>query len=300
MLLRFARTKPNYVLSSLSYLRTSPVIRFPFSSSASEENTKEIQEHEKTKLVQERKAAIDRISKTNIYVNTCMQKLYRYFIAASLAGISATYIVSMASLTGFPLAYVVLLGFGAEHMGRDYIEKIKPKDYVYKNSYGNIQAATANPPLRKFSFLMTSIGYGSIIGAMLGITPLASSVIPLTAIACIFSNLGHIAYCKSAPKATFKPMHIIISGILAGAFGMNVLTAGTALMMVDSPLNIELLEMKSYLGLVLYNFITGYDTQKAAEDMNKGKGDHLGYASGSSDNWSFALLPALFMNAGVI
>jgi len=225
-----------------------------------------------------------------------MKNVYKYLAVASVLGIATANLVAVTVPIGIPSAYLVLAGFGLEHSGADYIDKTRSNVYTYKGRDGTIQYGTSNPSQRKLAFISSCLGYSCIMGTLLGVTPLASSVLPLAAITCIFSTLGHLTYCKFVRKSQFKPAHLLISGIVTGILGLNLITSGSTLLMLGNLLQIENIGMSTYLGLLLYNISIGHDSMKAIKDVNNGKEDYLKHANTFSQNWLFALIPHLLMN----
>jgi len=242
------------------------------------------------------KLMLDELCETPPHVHDYMTKLYKYLAVASVVGISAAQILSCTVPVGIPSAYLILAGVGLEHYGSEYVEKTKPQVFTYKGPDGTIQYGTSNSWKRKLGFASTVLGYGSIIGALMGIVPVASSVLPLSAVACLFSTLGHLNYCKFAPKPQFKPTHLFISGFVTGVLGLNLMTSGATIFMWANPIHLESIEVSTYIGLMLYNMFTGHDSQKAIEDVNAGKGDYLKHANKFSENWLYALIPHFLMN----
>jgi len=243
----------------------------------------------------EDQALSDHLSTVNPQINAYMNKLYKSLAIASVLGISSTHLLALTVPVGFPSAFLLLTGFGLQHIGTDYVERMKPNHYVYKESDGNIRYGTSNPALRKLAFVSSCVGYGCIIGSMLGMIPLAPSAIPLSAISCLFSALGHINYCKFAPRATFKPAQLFLSGLFTGILGLNLITSGSTIFMWENPMHLEGLEVSSYLGLLLYNAFTAYDSRKTVEEVHNGKGDYLKHANKFSENWLYALIPHFLM-----
>jgi len=225
-----------------------------------------------------------------------MKKLYQYLAAASAIGISSAHLLSLTIPIGFPSAFLVVAGFGLEHFGTEYIQKTKASIFAYKDADGILRYGTKNSPMRKLAFLSTCLGYGCIIGAFMGMVPLPSTALALSAVSCLFSKLGHLNYCKFAPKPHFKPLHLFISGLVTGIVGLNLATSCSTLFMLDGLVNIESMEMSTYLGLLLYNVFTGHDSQKAIEDVHEGKGDYLKHGNKFAENWLYALIPHFLMN----
>jgi len=232
----------------------------------------------------------------NPHVSTYMKELYQYLAAASVIGISSAHLLALTAPLGFPSAFLVLTGFGLQQLGSEYVNKTKPKSFVYKDAEGKIQYGSSNSPFRKLGFLTSCLGYSCIIGSLLGMIPLAPAALPVSAITCLFSTLGQLGYCKFAPKASFKPINLVISGLLMGVTGLNFLTSSSTMMMWESVLRLENLEVSTYLGLLLYNLSTGYDSKKTVEDARNGKGDYLKHANSFSENWLYALIPHFLMS----
>lgn len=239
---------------------------------------------------------LDELTQTPPHIHDYMTKLYKYLAVASAVGITSAQLFSLAIPIGVPSAYLILAGFGLEHFGSTYVDKTKPTVYTYKGPDGMTKHGTANSWKRKLGFASTVLGYGCIIGSLMGIIPVASSVLPLSAVACLFSTLGHLNYCKFAPKPQFKPTHLFISGFVTGVLGLNLMTSGATIFMWANPIHLESIEMSTYIGLMLYNVFTGHDSQKAIEDVNNGKGDYLKHANKFSENWLYALIPHFLMN----
>jgi hypothetical protein len=243
----------------------------------------------------EDKALVDHLSTVNPQINAYMKKLYQYLAAASVIGVSSSYLFALTVPVGFPSAFLILTGFGLQHLGTEYLEKTRSNLFVYKEKDGRIQYGTSNPLLRKLAFISSCAGYGCIIGSMLGLIPLAPAALPLSAIACLFSSLGHINYCKFAPRTSFKPAQLFLSGLFTGILGLNLITTGSTMFMWENPLHLESLEVSSYLGLLLYNAFTAYDSKKTVEEVHNGKGDYLKHANKFSENWLYALIPHFLM-----
>jgi len=197
---------------------------------------------------------------------------------------------------GFPSAFLILAGFALEHNGSEYITKTKPTVYTYKDKDGKIQYSSTNDFKRKLAFASTCLGYGAIIGSMMSIIPVAGSVLPLSAVGCLFSTLGHLTYAKFAPKPYFNTTQLFISGLLTGIVGVNLVTSGSAIFLLENALHLENVEVSTYIGLLLYNAFTGHDSEKALEDVKSGKGDYLKHASKFAENWLYALVPHFLMN----
>jgi len=243
---------------------------------------------------------LDNLPAINSHVNTYMKELYQYLAAASVVGISSAHLLALATPLGFPSAFLILTGFGLQHIGAEYVDKTRPKSFVYKDAEGKMQYGSSNSPLRKLSFLTSCLGYGCIIGSLLGMIPLSPAALPVSALTCLFSKLGHLAYAKFADKAHFKPFNLFLSGLLTGVMGLNFLTSGSTILMWESALHLESLEVSTYQGLLLYNAFTGHDSQKTVEDVRNGKGDYLKHANKFSENWLYALIPHFLMNISMI
>jgi len=291
MLFRLSKATPNVFSQSLRYaLRpTTPSVR-PFSSF--------LKQNEPAQAIatQPDQVSLDNIAPIHAHTNSYMKKLYQYLTAASVIGISASHLLSFAIPVGFPSAFLIIAGFGLHHVGTEYIEKTRPKSFVYKGADGNMQSGTSNPLLRKLSFLSSCLGYSCVVGSLLGMIPLAPSVLPLSFITCLFSTLGHLNYCKFAPRPYFKPKHLLLSGLFTGILGLNFLTSGSTILMLENPLHLESVEVSTYLGLLLYNSFTAHDSQKIVEDVHKGKGDYLKHANKFAENWLYSLIPHFLMN----
>jgi len=242
------------------------------------------------------KLMLDDLCETPPHIHNYMTQLYKYLAAASVIGITSAQLLSFTIPMGAPSAFLILAGVGLEHFGGEYVGRTNPKVFTYKSPDGKIQYGTTNPLKRKLAFASTVLGYGSIIGSLMGIIPVAPSVLPLTAVACLFSTLGHLNYCKFAPKPQFKPMHLFISGFVTGVLGLNLMTSGATIFMWNNPIHSESIEVSTYIGLMLYNMFTGHDSQKAIEDVNNGKGDYLKHANKFSENWLYALIPHFLMH----
>jgi len=242
------------------------------------------------------KLTLDELTETPPHIHAYMTKLYKYLAVASIVGISSAQLLSFTVPVGFASAYLILAGISLEHFGGEYVERTKPKVFTYKGPDGTIQHGTENSWKRKLGFASTVLGYGAIIGSLMGIIPVSTSVLPLSAVACLFSTLGHLNYCKFAPKPQFKPTHLFISGFVTGVLGLNLMTSGATIFMWANPIHLESIEVSTYIGLMLYNMFTGHDSQKAIEDVNAGKGDYLKHANKFSENWLYALIPHFLMN----
>jgi len=239
---------------------------------------------------------LDDLPSINPHVSTYMKDLYQYLAAASVVGISSAHLLALSAPLGFPSAFLILTGFGLQHIGSEYVDRTRSKAFVYKDAEGKMQYGSSNSPLRKLGFLTSCLGYSCVIGSLLGMIPLAPAALPVSAITCLFSTLGHLGYCKFAPKTNFKPINLFISGLLTGVMGLNFLTSSSTIMMWESVLHLESLEVNTYLGLLLYNAFTGHDSQKTVEDVRNGNGDYLKHANKFSENWLYALIPHFLMS----
>ena len=246
--------------------------------------------------VQEKSQSLDELCETPAHINEYMVKFYKYLTAASIMGIATAQILSFSVPVGIPSAYLFLTGFALEHYGSEYVDKTKPKNYTYQDQDGNIKYGVTNSWKRKLGFTSTVLGYGCIIGSLLGLVPVATSVLPLSAITCLFSTLGHLNYCKFAQKSKFNPIHLFISGVVTGTLGLNLVTSGATIFLYENFLHMESIEMGTYIGMVLYNMFTSHDSQKAIEDVENGKGDYLKHANKFSENWLYSLIPHFLMN----
>jgi len=294
MFLKLAKNATN-ILSKSTSKSFRPTLQVPRSFSSSLQQTESF-ENALAQPKPEQTVIVEDLQDTSPHVNAYMKELYKYLGAASVIGIASAHILSMTVPLGAPTAYLILAGFGLEHLGGEYIAKSKADVYTYKAADGTIQYGTSNNWARKLAFVSSSLGYGCLIGSLLGMVPIAPAVLPLSAITCLFSTLGHLNYCKFAPKPKFNPTHLFISGLVSGVLGLNLITSGSTLLMWDNPLHLEGIEVGSYIGLVLYNMFTGHDSQKAIEDVNNGKGDYLKHANKFAENWLYALIPHFLMN----
>jgi hypothetical protein len=240
--------------------------------------------------------SLDNLPSINPHVSSYMKELYQYLATASVVGISSAHLLALTAPLGFPSAFLILTGFGLQHIGSEYIDRTRPRIYTYKDADGKIQHGSSNSVLRKVGFLSSCLGYSCIIGSLLGMIPLSPAALPLSVITCLFSTLGHLGYCKFSPKTKFKPINLFISGLFTGALGLNFLTSSSVMLMWESTLHLESLEVSTYLGLLLYNAFTGHDSQKTIEDVRAGKGDYLKYANKFSENWLYALIPHFLMS----
>lgn len=237
----------------------------------------------------------DSLSSINPHINSYMKQLYQYLATASIVGLSTAHFLAHTVPVGFPSAFLIITGFGLQHIGAEYADKIKPNMFVTKGEDGKMQYGTSSPVSRQIAFLTSCVGYGCIIGSLLGLVPLAGASLPLSAISCLFSTLGHMNYTKFAPKSSFKPAHVFLSGLFTGVLGLNLITSGSSIFMWESPLQLESLEVSSYLGLLLYNAFTANDSQKTVEDIRNGKGDPLKHANKFSENWLYSMIPHFLM-----
>jgi len=294
MFLRLAKNATN-ILSKSTPKPTLPTLHIPRAFSSSIQHFESL-EKSLVETKQDQIVLNEDVQDTSPHINAYMKELYKYLGAASVIGIASAHIFSIAVPVGVPAAYLILAGFGLEHLGGEYIAKTKQQIFTYKNAEGNIQYGTSNTWPRKLAFLSSCLGYGCIIGSLMGMVPIAPSILPLSAITCLFSTLGHLNYCKFAPKPKFNTTHLFISGLVSGVLGLNLITSGSTLLMWDNPLHLESIEVSSYIGLLLYNLFTGHDSQKAVEDVNAGKGDYLKHANKFAENWLYALIPHFLMN----
>jgi len=228
----------------------------------------------------------------NSFVHDHMKNVYKYITISTAFGIGSTYIISAMVPLGAPFsvsAYMILLGFGLEHLGGDYLDRTRAKTHLYKGINGLIQYGTSHSIQRKLALLASSLGYSCIMSMLLGFTPVAIQVLPSVAAMCLASTLGQIDYCRRFNKGQFKFSipGLFIYGATAGITALNVLTgfAGVADM-----------GMSKYLGLILYNMSITHDSIAAANEANNGKADYLKHANGLSQSWLFALLPFLILH----
>jgi len=240
--------------------------------------------------------SLDDLPSINPHVSTYIKELYQYLAVASIAGISSAHLLAMTVPLGFPPAFLILTGFGLQQIGSEYVAKARQQQFVYKDDEGKMQHGSSNSSLRKLGFLTSCLGYSCVLGSLIGMVPLAPAALPVSALTCLFSTLGHLGYCKFAAKANFKPINLFISGLLSGVLGLNFLTSGSMMVMLNSTLHLESLEVSTYLGLMLYNLFSGYDSQKTVEDVRNGKGDYLKHANKFLGNWLYALIPHFLMS----
>jgi len=295
MLLRLSKAVPNVFSKTLRQPFRVSTPSFRVYSSYSKSMDTNLEQTEVIPVEAEDKVLNDYLSTVNPQVNAYMKKLYQCLAAASVLGISSAHLFALTVPVGFPSAFLLLTGFGLQHIGTEYVEKMRSNTYVYKDKDGRIQYGTTNPVLRKLAFVGSCVGYGCIIGSMLGLVPLAPSAIPISALSCLFSALGHINYCKFAPKSNFKSTQLFLSGLFTGILGLNLLTSGSTIFMWENSFHLESLEISSYLGLLLYNAFTAYDSKKTVEEVHNGKGDYLKHANKFSENWLYALIPHFLM-----
>jgi hypothetical protein len=292
MFLRSFRATTSLPLQTRYLLRSKNTLIRPFTSFTSQTAKSTPPVDEKAKEV----AMVEFLSKHDIYVNDYMKKLSKYLIAASALGIGSAHLLSMAVPLGFPSAFMLLAGFGLEQTGSHYINRTGPQYYTYKDAEGKIHYSSHNTWKRKMAFVSTCLGYGCIISSMLSIIPVTTSVLPLSAVGCLFSTLGHYTYSKFAPKPYFNTKHLFVSGLLTGIVGLNLVTSGSAIFLLENALHLENVEFSTYLGLILYNVFTGHDSEKALEDVQSAKGDFLKHATKFAENWLYALVPHFLMN----
>jgi len=226
-------------------------------------------------------------SRSDVYI----RNLYKYMTTASVIGVSSTLLASSMVPAGLFSAGLALTGLGLDHLGSGYIQKTKVNTYTYKDEDGNVQFGAQNSIPRKLAFLSTCLGYGCIIGSLTSIAPVASSVLGASAMTCLFSTLGQLTYTKFVKKEDIKPMQVVLSGVLGGVVGLNLLSSFSSILMVANPLSVASTQINTYIGLLLYNAFTGSKSQKVMEDVQKGKEDHLKHASRFSESWLYSLAP---------
>jgi len=150
-----------------------------------------------------------------------MKKLYKYLATSSVVGISSAAILAATVPVGAPSAFLILAGFGLHSAGTEYIDRTRPNIFTYRDADGNIQHGSSNPIGRKLGFLSSCLGYGCIVGSLLGLMPISPVALPLSVITCLFSTLGHLGYANFAPRPKFKPMQMLLSGLFMGILGLN-------------------------------------------------------------------------------
>jgi len=289
MLVRLAKAAPNVFSQTTTGFKRLPVFQLkPFSSIKSLTMSEQIP-------YETIENSVDNLPAINPQVSTYMKELYKYLAAASVVGISSAHLIALTAPIGFPSAFLVLTGFGLQHIGTEYVNKTRPQTHTYKDADGKIQHGSSNSMFRKLGFLSSCLGYSCIIGSLLGMIPLSPAALPVSAITCLFSTLGHLAYCKFAPKNKFKSANLFISGLFTGVLGLNFLTSSSMMLMWESALHLESLQASTYVGMLLYNAFAGSDSQKTVEDVRAGKGDYLKHANQFSENWLYALIPHFLM-----
>ena len=229
------------------------------------------------------------------YVQKYMAELHRYLANAALVGICSAELVAVGAPLGASSALLVLAGFGMDFYGKDYVEKTKSQVAIYKDNNGNINHVSVDPPMRKLALTTMCIGQGSILGFMIGMAPFSGSILPLSLLTCLFSTLGHFIYNK-LPLKKYRPRHLFTIGTMTGMLGLSLVNAGV-LLPLGLNISMQGLEFSTYFGLFLYNMFAKYDSQKALEDINNGKGDCLKHATLYSENWLCTLFPHFLMNA---
>jgi len=136
-----------------------------------------------------------------------MKNVYKYITISTAFGIGSTFIISSAIPLGASFsisAYVILLGFGLEHIGGDYLDRTRANTHLYKGIDGLIQYGTSHSYQRKLALMASSLGYSCIMGMLLGFTPAAIQILPSVAAMCLASTIGQIDYCRRFNKGQFN------------------------------------------------------------------------------------------------
>jgi len=230
-------------------------------------------------------------SRTDLYI----RDLYKYMTTASVIGISSALAVSAAGPAGLFSAGLALTGLGLDRLGVNYIHGTKPDMQTFKIEDGGVQFGDYNSSQRKLAFVSSCLGYGCIVGSLASILPVASSALTMSAITCMFSTLGQLTYSKFVKKEIARPMEVFLSGMIGGIVGLNLISSFSTIFMFANPLGIGSVQTNTYIGLLLYNALTGNRSQKAVEDVQKGKDDHLKHASKFPEHWLYSLAPHFFM-----
>ena len=281
MLSRFTKTSLHTLPQSLTYTIKSSVAKPSFSSHV--------------RPVISYKDPVDVIFSNNSRSDVYIRDLYKYMTTASVIGVSSALLASAAVPAGLYSAGLALTGLGLDRLGVEYIHRTKANTYTYRDEDGNILYGTQNSPYRKAAFLSSCLGYGCIVASLVSMVPVTSSILGMSAMTCLFSTLGQLTYSKFVKKEDAKPMELFMSGMLAGVVGVNLIGSFSSILMFANPLSMASTQMNTYIGLLLYNVFTGKKSQKAMEDVQKGKEDHLKHASKFPENWLYALAPHFVM-----
>lgn len=230
-------------------------------------------------------------SRTDVYI----RDLYKYMVTASVIGVSSALAVSSAIPAGLFSAGLALTGLGLDRLGMDFIHRTKADMQTFKIGDGSIQFGDQNSYQRKLAFVSSCLGYGCIVGSLASMLPVASSALTVSAITCMFSTLGQLTYSKFVKKENARPMEVFLSGMIGGIVGLNLISSFSTIFMLANPLSIASVQTNTYIGLLLYNALTGNKSQKAVEDVQKGKADHLKHASKFPEHWLYGLAPHFLM-----
>jgi hypothetical protein len=233
----------------------------------------------------------------NLHLTSYMKNLFKWTTIGTTVGMASAFLGSFLPM-GFSVAYLILSGAAADHIGNNSLEKSRPQVVRVKDENGKSHYDSVNPLKRKIAFLASAIGASLLAAPALSFLGTASIVMPYCAAMSIFSAMGHYQYSRMSGKTGYKPWQAALYGMAAGYIGLSLigiaspaLMGGEMLLSDGDMFYSKTLNIGSYLSLGLYNLFVADDARKVAEDLKQGKDDYLKHGTKFVENWMLTLVP---------